>query len=721
MGAIKTKDGIIIRNIPDGVSEQTLKDMVASLRSTSGQGDYNFQDAAQIQARPTETSGTALSEEQRAQLTPADPETSLGGALGGVARGAGIPAVAAGIGTVVGAPILAAERITHAITPIIADFINDKLGARGTKWEQMDSQEMYDYIMDKLNVPKPDTKAEQLSQAISTSVADAAGMVTGGQMMSGGPLQQATTATRVGEQLTMKPLTQLTGAGASVPGAMGGGAIADKASEILGLGEKGAARMNLAGQLIGGGAADLAMSGMTSPLERRLTASATPMSTKATEAIKLGEESLGPNEPALMRSELAREAFPSQAETTGAVRRATTPGGSGEMMYKRYEGNRGRMQDLMDDYGVEVSDLGRTNSYAEELMDDFLTERQTKLNDYVTMKKDVIQNLSSDEVVPVQNAVDYLQEQGARIGELKGDAAQKMRNQIEAWAADIDGLNLDQLERQRKLHFDALKLDEAMPDEMQQILREAYEYVVDDMGDYIKATGGDIDYNKWRIANRNLSEMASEFKDKALMDILAEGNKNPENMRVEDFERIFFSGNASDTQKLYDRLSPEGQGTAKMALMAKMFQESNPADMSPNMLSRSIQKYGNEIGIVMDADEVQRLAGLKKLFDITGASERLVRSETGAQLQTGGMPGAGAIASTAARKTGGLSILATSLGKNFLGNFAQRSERPAVRDMLAALAEATNPTTQTEIAKRLIRIINATDEVPQQLQRSQEQ
>ena len=55
--------------------------------------------------------------------------------------------------------------------------------------------------------------------------------------------------------------------------------------------------------------------------------------------------------------------------------------------------------------------------------------------------------------------------------------------------------------------------------------------------------------------------------------------------------------------------------------------------------------------------------------------------------------------------------MATRLGEDTLGKLAQRSERPAVRNLMAALAEAETPEAISEIAKRLMRVLNAKDQI----------
>lgn len=713
---IITKDGTKITGIPDDVDKfgPEVRAYYNYIKENLTPGaEYQF--GSQTQLTEGETAQVPVSredqiEQQAAAEEAAQPETTYGGALGGALRGAGPTALAAAIG----APVVAAERITAGITPLIADFINETFDLKGTPYEQMSSQEMYEFIADKLRIPKPDTKAEQLSQGIATGIADAAGMLAGGQMMSApaGVPSQATLATRVGGQLSTQPLTQLAGAGASVPGAMAGGSVGRRIARALGAGERGQQIGEVAGQFIGGGAADLAVSGMVAPFERRLRARGVPMSTKSAEGIRVGEEFLGADEPPLMRQELAREAFPSQAEATGAMRRATTPGGAGEMMYKRYQGDQGRLQDVMNDYGIEVADLGATPRFAEELMDDFLTERQAKLNENVQIKREVIQEMPKGPV-NVESAQTYLDEQFARLGERDTTSSRRLQQKVQEWKQAIDNKNIEQLEATRKDLFDELKLDENIPTEATQILKEAYEYVVDDMGDFIMDQGDQIAYNKWKVANRNLAEMSNEFGDKALRGLLEEGQKNPENMRYEDIERIFFSHRESDARKIYDRLSPEGQGVLQMATVGKLFENMDPNDLSPRQFRQNLQKYSTELGVVMDQDALDRFEGLRKLFTMTAPAEDLVRAGRGAQLRTGDMPGMGALASTAARKTGGLSILATRLGEDTLGKLAQKAERPAVRNLMASLAEAESIPAQTRLAKRLLREIGAMDALAQ--------
>lgn len=718
---------IRLYNVPDSALQdrETLKKIVENT-AAAGKQEVEFsegvrllrQSAARPPATPTALAG---SPEQKAQLTPAEPappETTAGGVAGAAARGAAPTATAAAFGGPLGA---AAMEITHMITPFIADFLNEKLNLEGTPWEQMSSREMFDFIHDKLEVEQPDSEIESLVKSVSENVTSAATSIgVGGQMKQAAGLG-SNVISGIGQQLSASPIQQITGAATGTVGARYGGRVAGAIAEELGATPRQQELAKLAGQFAGGMLGDLAGSLAVSPIERRIIARGTPMSTKSAQALDTAEPYTGPtrdmpDRPELTTDELMQYSHTTQKSTTGARRRATTPGGAGEFHYQRYLGNKQILAEEMKDFGIEVSDMGRTPDFAESLMDDFLNTRQSRLNEFVGNKREVIERLSeAGDVVNTTATTDLIDNIRADLMDQDPDEFRGFIQKLTNWENVLKDKNLSRIERERRIIGDYItdpNLPGGVKKEAKDAIDSIYASLREDMGNFIETQGSTADYNKWAVANTNLKNMAEEFESSALFRLLEEGHKNPDNIDYDAIVNILTGSNIANARMTYSRLSPEGQGIAKMAIMSDVLRRSNPADLSPNEFARQVQLHLKNLDIALDEGEMDSLMGMKKFFEITAPSERFVRSETGTQrLDTGQVVGSGPLIAHGMRKVGPVGLLAGKLTEATVGKMAINYQRPAVRNLMASLAEVRpGSTAEAELVKRIMRTIGAMEE-----------
>lgn len=729
MGNIRSKKReIAVMGVPDDMppeEKKLLLDLVERNMGQGWQGDYleaqllikqseqAFVDRSMRGFGPEQDTSKGSVTTEADALLPEQQEAKVTakGVVDAFTREALPKAIAA-----LSLPLTLANELTDLLSPMATDFVNEKFG-----WHQRSWPETKEAFFDRLGLERADTEAEMIAGTAGEGVGSVMGSVGAGMALRGAEGLAPTVGKAVGEQLAYKPITQMAGAAAAAPGAALGGKAGEAIVEKAGAGEQGQAIGNVAGQFLGGGLADLAISGAMAPLERRVRGAVTPMSTERAKLLQAGEQYAG--ETPVTRSEVMRIGETTQREMTGAQRRATRPGGSGEYLYQRFHGNKRLVAEEMGSYGIDVSELGATQQFAEDVMSDFLDTRKTKLDKYVTQKRDVIDRLTGDAPVPISKTDQYLDDLIQKNVDLGTKASNQRANFWKQLQAEIHDKNLDQLETIRKDYSHEIKAQD-MPTEMQQELKKVYRelvggydpstetYVDGDIGTFIKESGSSADYNQWSQANSELSKMAREFDDKALFGLLEEGQKNPENIQWEDILDRLTNVKSSQTQKVFDQLSDKGKNLAEVAIMAKIFQDANPTDLSPSQFAQSVQKYANNLQIVMSEKDFDRLAGMKRFLQNTAYSEDFARSGVGTHAPSVNVaPGAGPMASHVTRTIGAPALGISAAGVGILGKLAKHNDSPQVRNLIAGMAEVKPGTAaEAELVKRILRVIEAAPE-----------
>lgn len=241
--SIKTKDGIVINNIPDDMprDSQELKDRVSAIRAQRGgydkaqpssflnpsvsqppaerpeladagweASDYGFsvRDAVTPDTgKPTkqrEDGAIWYGPEQGNTGTPgwfdangqrasdaATPQTTAGGLLGAATRGAGPYAIAAGLGAAAGAPAggvgaipgAAAGAAAYGLADMVADPITSGINKLlGTNLGM--PTEAVQELFTRLGVPEPQSEAERVTMAASKALGGAAGTIGLGRSLA---------------------------------------------------------------------------------------------------------------------------------------------------------------------------------------------------------------------------------------------------------------------------------------------------------------------------------------------------------------------------------------------------------------------------------------------------------------------------------------------------------------------------------------------------------
>lgn len=700
----RTASGIFISGVPDNLSREEKIALLDRLEGSVGAFSGSYSDAqGAVQAagsiersrgREQELEQPPLTREQQVeqQASQAEanaPETTAGGMLGGIAR----EAAPTGIAATIGLPIAAAERITHAITPAIADFVNEKLGLKGTKYEQMSSQEMYDFIADKMGVQKPDTPAEQLVASGARGGAEALGALGGAEVLQTGmaALGPGSRLQQIGQVLGEKPLTQLIGGIFAGSGAEKGAQIAEEKE----MGVAGQILMPLAGGILG----DITGSGLAGigeSVSKIMTARNMDLPDAAAEAIRLsqgrGETFLSDIEPGTARGERGRSL------------REAIPGGTQDLRYARNQLRKQQIYDVMDDFGVVEGDY-----YARDIIDDFLNKRGDLLSKWKGEKDEVIERLSRggldvgeavapDAAVNTQATIGIIGDKAAELSALGDASLEPLIRTLHNWEAALDNKNLSQIEFLRKRLRNTFEDPNLAPvkDDGERIAREVYNSLNNDMGEHIKSVGSEADFNKWSMANNALKDMMKDFEVPALAKLINDGKAD-----ASAVTRSLFSDDLERVQNLYDRLTPKGRERSRSAIMAQMAKDaSDLGDLSPNQFARQIENMGPSHQVFFREQDGAQLEGLRKWLEFTKRDEFPVTSVRPGE----GVPGGQYALSRGLWSDPRIGIPLALAGRAGAGKFTQFLERGEARDLmikLAAIPEDKLATAGQETFKRL--------------------
>lgn len=216
---VKTKDGIILQNIPDELAPDSPE-----VRARVDQARAS---------RPIQMVPSHVVTQPLPEAPPApEPKTTVGGvvsavnrALLPVAAGAGAGAVGGaffgGVGAVPGAVAGAASVVgAKALGDPLISGINSLFGTNYTQ-----PSEALQHLMTRLGMPEPRTEAERIVQAASETAAGAIGGIGLGTTLARTGFSPAAQA--VGRALASQPASQLAGA-------VGGGAASQATAEAGG-------------------------------------------------------------------------------------------------------------------------------------------------------------------------------------------------------------------------------------------------------------------------------------------------------------------------------------------------------------------------------------------------------------------------------------------------------------------------------------------------------
>ena len=383
--------------------------------------------------------------------------------------------------------------------------------------------------------------------------------------------------------------------------------------------------------------------------------------------------------------------------------------GTGGMREAQQQARGDAVTQLLTEYGVNDPTLA--NKVATSLS----STRKAEIKKYKDMKDQVINPLASAGVVPVNNAIQAIDDQILQLSRRATPAADEAIAELQNIKNTLQGRDLFALEAYRadelsKAFADEAKFSVAARDIGEKALRAIYDPVRKDMGEFIRAKGGPNDFVKWKVANKKLADGADELRNSTLKAVLKDADQKPEAVW-----RLLFSSKPSEVATLYRNLDDQGKASARSAIMDKVFRdiagEGGTIDaVTPEKFVNAMRKQGAQLRIFFKGDEADRVQGLIKALKLTSrAGQANVMTQSGQQavpiLGAAGLAGAvsGWLGDTATGFTTGLSTIAAA---GTIGGLARILESGPVKNALLAMQKA-KPIDQNKAAQRVIEAIRA--------------
>jgi hypothetical protein len=364
---------------------------------------------------------------------------------------------------------------------------------------------------------------------------------------------------------------------------------------------------------------------------------------------------------------------------------------------------------LLTEYGVNDPTLAK--KVATSLSD----TRKAEIKKYKGIKDEVINPLASAGVVPVNNAIQAIDDQIIQLGRRATPAADEAMAELANIKATLQGRDLFALEAYRadelsKAFADEAKFSVAARDIGEKALRAIYDPVRKDMGEFIQAKGGPNDFVKWKVANKKLADGADELRNSTLKTVLKDANQKPEAVW-----RLLFSSKPSDVATLYRNLDDQGKASARSAIMDKVFRDiagegGTIDDVTPEKFVNAMRKQGAQLRIFFKGPEADRVQGLIKALKLTSrAGQANVMTQSGQQVvpiaSAAGLAGlvSGLLGDAATGFTTGVSTLGAAAT---IGGLARILESGPVKNALIAMQKA-KPVDENKAAQRVIDTIRA--------------
>jgi hypothetical protein len=383
--------------------------------------------------------------------------------------------------------------------------------------------------------------------------------------------------------------------------------------------------------------------------------------------------------------------------------------GTGGMREAQQQARGDAVTQLLNEYGVNDPTLA--NKVATSLSN----TRKAEIKKYKDMKDQVINPLASAGVVPVNNAIQAIDDQILQLSRRATPAADEAIAELQNIKNTLQGRDLFALEAYRadelsKAFADEAKFSVAARDIGEKALRAIYDPVRKDMGEFIRAKGGPNDFVKWKVANKKLADGADELRNTTLKAVLKDADQKPEAVW-----RLLFSSKPSEVATLYRNLDAQGKASARSAIMDKVFRDiagdgGTIDDVTPEKFVNAMRKQGAQLRIFFKGDEADRVQGLIKALKLTSrAGQANVMTQSGQQavpiLGAAGLAGAvsGFLGDAATGFTTGLSTIAAA---GTIGGLARILESGPVKNALLAMQKA-KPIDQNKAAQRVIEAIRA--------------
>lgn len=370
------------------------------------------------------------------------------------------------------------------------------------------------------------------------------------------------------------------------------------------------------------------------------------------------------------------------------------------------------VRNVLRDFGAEDA-----AGASDDVMASLLRKRGQDLSKYTGMKTTVIENLRDAGPVDVSRTVAAIDREISRLNNLGTEQVRPVVSVLEDWKNSIRGArevtlpdgttemqfrgqNISNIEELRKMVGQAFESADlaSVRDTGQKSLSRIYTPLREDLEAFVQANGNRGDLNKFKIANRRLSELAGELKNTTLRNVLKKGDMTPETIR-----NMLFSQKPSDVKTLYRNLDAEGKRNARAAVLHEALKKAggDVQDVSPDRFKQALTKLGTQVGVFFSGEDLRAVEGLARTLKMTErAGQAAVAPPTGVQAA----PAVGAAFLTDIFGGFGSGLVAGAS----VGGLARLYESAPVRNILLKIPQtrAGSPE-EAELIKRLADAVRA--------------
>lgn len=286
-----------------------------------------------------------------------------------------------------------------------------------------------------------------------------------------------------------------------------------------------------------------------------------------------------------------------------------------------------RVQAIKDTLSEFGDDVIREN--VDDVAKSLTQARGNKIKRFSTLKNDVISKLSTKNV-EMPKTLNMIDEQVAKLRQINTESSLAAAKKLEAYKQSFSNQTLENIELVRKDLGKMFEADDlvSVRDIGNKAVKSIYASLNEDMGSFIKANGEPKDFNKWTIANRELSNLMGELKNSTFKNVLNKGEVEPEAVN-----RLLFSQKPSQIKILYRNLDAKGKQNAKVAILNKALEKSGGIDnISPAKFKQQINNLSKPIGVFFEGKDRDLINGLSEALAVTKrADEFAVSPPTGVQ------------------------------------------------------------------------------------------
>lgn len=356
------------------------------------------------------------------------------------------------------------------------------------------------------------------------------------------------------------------------------------------------------------------------------------------------------------------------------------PLGMGVPRVRQQAARQEAVENLLSDFGVTVD-----TDIASDVVRNLNENRANMLSRFTGQKESVINKFAGAGDVPTTKSVAAIDGLLADLRRENLPQLNSLINQLEGVRTSLTGPgDLPKIEANRKTLF-TLKGDPnlaSISDKSEKAFTAVYNALNDDMGEFIKSTGGNKDFALWKTANTRLAEMAGELKVGGLKGALNKGAFDPSLVT-----KMLTSSKPEEVRMLFRSLNREGRENARLLLIQEAGKRAFNSDaqmLNPDKFAREIGNLSDNFGKFFNASDMRRVQGLADVLRATSrAQSAQFLPQTGAQLLPFGAAGSlGAIIPGLGVMEGAAAATAFGVGRRFY-------ESKFARDLLLRISQAS--------------------------------